>query len=223
MESAFDKILKSASPDQVAKAQDFVSRVTTGDPMQGFDDDDIQRITTEVLPNLSPEEFQQAMKSSVQNLSSNMSESDRSSLGEMLKQRQAGQGMVDITRGGESVPAGTAPSGGGGGGGIDDLLGGLLGGAGGADLDDLLGGLLGGGGQPQAQSEGGGGLGGMLGGLLGGILGGGGASSNAGATAEAGAPDITDMLGDLINSPIGKSIIAGAGAFAMKNILGGQK
>jgi len=224
MESAFDKMVKGATPEQLTKAQDFIGRVTTGDPMQGFDDDDIQRVTKDVLPNLSPEELQQAVKQSMQNLNQNMSEADRSALNDMLNQRKAGQGMVDITRGGESVPAGTAPSGGGGSGGIDDLLGGLLGGggAGGADLDDLLGGLLGGGGQasPQGQS-GGGGIGGMLGGLLGGLLGGGGASAQSGATnpGGGGGGGLGDMLGDLIDSPIGKSIIAGAGAFAMKNLI----
>ena len=104
MESAFDQILKNAPDEQKVKSRDFVKRVTDGDPMQGFDDDDLQRVTTEVLPNLSPQELQLALKQSMQNLQSNMSESDRSALNDMLQQRKAGQGMVDITRGGESVP-----------------------------------------------------------------------------------------------------------------------
>jgi hypothetical protein len=231
MENAFRSILGGGDDDAKAKAQDFADRVTTGNPLTGFDDDEVRQ-SAQILSELSPEQRKHALQASLQNINQNLPASDRSALNEMLKQRQAGQGMVDITRTGENVQPGTS-GGGEGGGGLDDLLGGLLGGGGsggGGGLDDLLGGLLGGGG---GSSSSGGGLddllGGLLGGgggggqsggglddLLGGLLGGGGAAQS-GAVEQQGD---SGLLGGLLSGPIGKAIIAGAAAYAMKEVLG---
>jgi len=235
MENAFTAI-QQGDEGAKAKARDFADRVTTGDPLSGFSDDEV-RESASILQQLSPEQRQRAMAASVENVKTNMSDSDRSSLNDMLKQRQAGEGMVDITRSGENVQPGTT------GGGeatasIDDLLGGLLGGgAGGAGLDDLLGGLLGGG---DSGKSGGGGLGDILGGLLGGgddsgrsrsggggglgdILGGllgGGKGGQSGAIEHpSGGGGLGGALGDIMSGPMGKAIIAGAAAFAMKEFL----
>ena len=230
MESAFKSIMSGGDVGAKAQAKGFVDRVTTGNPLEGFSDDDVKE-SAAILKQLSPEQLQRAMKSSMQNINSNISADDRTSLNEMLKQREAGQGMVDINRSGENVEPGTT-GGGGGGGGLDDLLGGLLGsGGGGGGLDDLLGGLMGGGG---GQQSGGGGLGGMLGGLLGGLGGGGGSGKSSGGgglgdilggllgggQAAQPAQEDSGLLGGLLGGSMGKAIIAGAAAYAMKEILG---
>ncbi|CAN5757451.1 hypothetical protein BH23CHL5_BH23CHL5_24860 [soil metagenome] len=213
MESAFKSI--KDDPGAQAKAKDFTSRVTVGDPTQGYDDDELKEMAAAVLPTLSQDQLKSAMGASLQNINSNMSESNRAGLQEMLQQRKQGQGMVDITRSGENVASGTAGSSGGGGlddllggltggssgGGLDDLLGGLLGGmsggggSGGSGLDDLLGGLLGGSGQQQ----GGGGLGSILGGLLGG----------GGQQQGGGGGGLGDILGSLLGGQKASSSDAG--------------
>ncbi|CAN5746350.1 hypothetical protein BH24CHL4_BH24CHL4_14350 [soil metagenome] len=217
MENAFKSIIGGGDDTQKAKARDFVDRVTTGDPLSGFDDDEV-RESASVLKQLSPEQRERALQHSVQNVQSNIKESDRSSLNDMLKQRQSGEGMVDITRSGENVEPGAAQSGGGGGG-LDDLLGGLLGGGGGGGqsgggggLGGILGGLLGGGGG-DSQSRGGGGLDDVLGGLLGG-----GGGSQTGTVEQPSDAD-SGFLGEILSGPMGKAIIAGAAAYAMKEIL----
>jgi hypothetical protein len=225
MEKAF-KALQDGDEEAVAKATDFAERVTTGDPLEGFSDDEVTQATA-LLQQLSPEQRQRAMAASVQNVKDNMTDTERSSLNDMLQQRQAGQGMVDITRSGESVEAGTAAAtagaAAGGSASIDDLLGGLLGGEGGGSLDDLLGGLMGGGsGASGGEGGSGGGIGGMLSGMLGGLLGGGGGSQASPGAVQGGggSAGIADMLGDVMNSKAGKAIIAGAAAYAMKEVMG---
>ncbi len=231
MENAFKSIMAGGDDDARARAREFADRVTTGNPLEGFDDNDVAE-SRNILASLSPEQRKNALRASMQNLNSNISASDRSSLNEMLKQRQAGQGMVDITRSGENVApgsggeegggglggllggllgGGSSGGGGGGGGGLGDILGGLLGGGGGGgssqsggDLDDILGGLLGGGGSSQS--------GGGLDDLLGGLLGGGGA-------AQAPAQEQAGFLDNILGSQVGKAIIAGAAAYAMKELL----
>jgi hypothetical protein len=71
-------------------------------------------------------------------------------------------------------------------------------------LDDVLSGVLGGGG---------GSLGGLLGGLMGGGAATGAVSQNQGSNGG---------LGDIMRSPVGKAVIAGIGAYAMKEILGAR-
>ena len=64
--------------------------------------------------------------------------------------------------------------------------------------DDPLGGLFGGGS--------GGGLGGMLGGMMGG----------------GGSPQASGSQGDLLGGPLGKAVLGGVAAFAMKRMMGGR-
>jgi hypothetical protein len=63
--------------------------------------------------------------------------------------------------------------------------------------DDPLGGLFGGGG----------GLGGMLGGMLGG---------------GGGSPQASGSSGDLLGGPLGKAVLGGVAAYAMKRMMGGR-
>ncbi len=85
------------------------------------------------------------------------------------------------------------------------------------DLDNFMGGL------GQMFGGGGGGGGGGLGGLLGGLLGGGSASTGAGSLFGDGGSSRnggggSGGLGDLVGSPVGKAVLAGAAAFAMKEL-----
>lgn len=173
-----------------SRAKDFVNRYLEGDPAEGYSADEARDQFRHVMQNASPEQIQRAAKQAVDNLP----EDKRADFAKMLQQRQAGQGMVDIQRTGET---GAAQSGAprGGGGDLGGMLGGLLGGgaAGGAmgGLDDLLGGFMGGDkGDKPGATQGGGGMDDMLGGL-----------------------------GDLINSPMGKVILGGVAAFAMKEMI----
>jgi len=76
------------------------------------------------------------------------------------------------------------------------------------NVDDIMGNLFGGSG---GSNGGGGGLGDILGGLLGG-----GASTNAG-TVDGGQGG--GGLGDILGSSVGKAVLAGAAAFAMKELM----
>lgn len=196
------------------QARDFIDRYTKGDPKEGYSVEEAQTFYQAAASRATPEQMQKAFRATIQNLPDN----ERAEFAEMLKQRQAGRGMVDIQRTGEVTAAGTAGSAGAQqGGGLDDLLGGLLGGAaGGGGLDDLLGGLLGGGssgGRDRGGDGGGGGLGDILSGFLGG-----GASEETGAT-DSGGGGAGDLFGGLLDSPIGKAVIAGTAAFAMKELI----
>jgi hypothetical protein len=58
------------------------------------------------------------------------------------------------------------------------------------------------------------------------VLGGG--DSTATAPAPSSGKDdsgggLGDMLGDILKSPVGKAVLAGTAAFAMKEVLGGKK
>jgi hypothetical protein len=150
--------------------------------------------------------MQAAFKQSVANLP----EDQRAQFNQMLQDRKAGTGMIDIERSGDRKEVTSRDTSGG----SADQVG----------LDDLLGGLLGGlsGG---SGSSGGGGLGDILGGLLGGASGG--ASGSGGATTstdskDSGGGGLGDMLGDILKSPVGKAVLAGTAAFAMKEVLGGK-
>jgi hypothetical protein len=183
------------SPEAKAAAADFVARYEDGDPSEGYSTEEAETYFKAAMERASPEQIQQATQQAM----AKMPEDQRAAFAEMLKQRQAGQGMVQIQEAGGGAAAGAATAGaaaesGGGGGGLDDILGGLLGGGsggGGGGLGDLLGGLLGGGGQASAQP-----------GIQQGDGGGGGG------------------LGDLLGSPAGKAAIAGVAAFAIKELLG---
>lgn len=84
------------------------------------------------------------------------------------------------------------------------------------DLDGFMGGL----GQMFGGGSGGGGLGGLLGGLLGGGTGSANTGSMFGDNGSSRNGGGGGGLGDLINSPVGKAVLAGAAAFAMKEMFG---
>jgi hypothetical protein len=205
--------------EQKAKARDFINRFSQGDPSEGYSKEEAAQHLQTALQKASPETIQRATRQAVENLNPDQ----RAQFAEMLKQRQAGQGMVQINRTSDGGGTQTGAASGGDGGGLDDILGGLLGGGGaaGGGLGGILGGLLGG---ASGGSSGGGG--GGLGNILGGLLGGGGdqkADSSPGfAQADAsggGGDSLLGGLGDLLDSPIGKTVLAGVAAFAAKEML----
>jgi hypothetical protein len=198
------------------KDDDFVKRYTTGDPNEGYSEDEAKQEFQKVLKTASPDQINMAFKKTVENLPENQ----RAALGQMLKDRQQGKNLVQIQRTGDGTSPGGPQDGSGG---LDDVLGGLLGGSGGG-LGDILGGLLGG----SSGGSSGGGLGDILGGLLGGSD-----SGNAKATPQSGATTssasggdsgggIGDLLGGLLSGPQGKAIMGGIAAFAMQAMQGGK-
>jgi hypothetical protein len=217
----------AAGDEEKKKAEDFINRYQTGKPTEGYTDQEALHQLQQAAKVATPEQMQAAFKQSVANLP----EDERAQFNQMLQNRKAGTGMVDIERSGDRKEVTSRDSSGGGDqAGLDDLLGGLLGGmaggsaggSGGGGLGDILGGLLGGGSSSSSGNSGGG-----LGDVLGGVLGGG---SDATATAPAtptkqdeSGGGIGDMLGDILKSPVGKAVLAGTAAFAMKEVLGGKK
>lgn len=210
----------AAGDEQKKKAEDFISRYQTGHPTEGYTEQEALEQLQQVAKVATPQQLEAAFQQSVANLPEN----DRAQFNEMLQQRKAGKGMIDIERSGErKATTGRGGSGGDEGTvGLDDILGGLLGGAagggapaGGGGLGDVLGQILGGGQSHAQQAPQGGGLGDILGQVLGG-----------GQAAEpAPQPKHKDSgggLGDILSSPIGKAVLAGTAAFAMKEILGGK-
>lgn len=218
----------AAGDEQKKKAEDFINRYQSGHPAEGYTNEEAVQQFQQAAKVATPEQMNAAFKQAVAGLPDN----DRAQFNQMLQDRQAGKGMVDIERSGERK-ATTARSSSGKDDtvGLDDILGGLLGGAsggaastqsGGGGLGDILGSILGGGTQQShaTQSSGGG-----LGDILGSVLGGGASAAPAPAPApstESG-NGIGDMFGDILKSPIGKAILAGTAAYAMKEVLGGKK
>ena len=159
----------------------------------------------------------------------------RKQFAEMLQRRQAGTGMVTIERTGEARA--TEGREGGQPGGMDDLFGSLLGGllgggqaqpqpqprqapSGAPGMDDMLGGLLGGllGGSAPTPSGRASPASDPFGDLLGGLLGGGAAAPE---------PDPRQQhpqeqgggIGDMLGSPLGKAVLGGIAAYAMKEMM----
>ena len=202
-----------AGDAQKAKAQDFISRYQTGKPSEGYTEKEAVQALEEVSKVATPEQMQRAFQQSVANLP----EDERAQFNQMLEQRKAGTGMVDIQRSGERTEVGSR-----------EEAQGSSGAAGAPGLDDLLGGLLGGMAGGSAGGSGGGGLGDILGGLLGGAAG---ASGSTGATAPSegskdsddGGGGLGDILSGFLSSPAGKAVLAGTAAFAMKEVLGDKK
>ncbi|MEZ4530258.1 MAG: hypothetical protein R2855_04430 [Thermomicrobiales bacterium] len=218
----------AAGEEEKAKAQDFIKRYQTGKPDEGYTEEEAIQQLQAVAKVATPEQMQEAFKQSVANLP----DDQRAQFNQMLQDRKAGTGMIDIERSGERKEVSSRDSGGGGGDsvGLDDLLGGLLGGmaggaaggsSGGGGLGDILGGLLGGASGNAGATSGGGSGSGGLGDVLGQVLGGG----TAAAAPQPQPKDdsgggLGDMLGGLLSSPIGKAVLAGTAAYAMKEVLG---
>ncbi len=216
----------AAGDEEKAKAQDFINRYQTGNPSEGYSEQEAIEQLQAAARVATPEQMQAAFKHSVANLP----DDERAQFNQMLQERKAGTGMVDIERSGDRKDVSSRESSGGGDSvGVDDLLGGLLGGmaggaatqggGGGGGLGDILGGLLGGGssGNAGGTSGGGGGLGDILGGMMGG---GDAAAVPSSESKDSGGGGIGDMLSGFLSSPAGKAVLAGTAAYAMKEVLG---
>ena len=215
---------------------DFVHRYSTGHPSEGFSTEEAVNYLQRVRGEVPPEVLQRAAVASVQNLPADQ----RKQFAEMLERRQQGSGMVTIERSGQ---AGAAQArGGSDAGSMDDMLGGLFGslmGGGMAQpaprqtpqqvpqsggMDDMLGGLLGsllgGGAAPTPQSQAGDPFGDILGGLLGG-------APEPTPQRQTPQPQVQQPagggIGDILGSPLGKAVLGGIAAYAMKEMMGGDK
>jgi len=232
---------RSRSPEEVAQAKDFIDRYTTGHPAEGFSSEEAVNYLRQIRGEAPPEVMQRAAVETVRNLP----DDQRKAFAEMLQRRQAGSGMVTIERTGEARAAegrGGAQAGGG----MDDMLGGLFGGlfGGGGDMTQpdpypqprQV---------PQAQGQGGFGADDMLGGLLGGLLGGGMTQQQPRGSSQSDNNPFNDLLGglfgggdddqvpqrrqqpqaqgggvdEILSSPLGKAVLGGIAAFAMKEMM----
>ena len=187
------------SPEEVAQAKDYINRYTTGNPSEGFSSEEAINYLRQVRNEAPPEVMQRAAVETVRNLP----DDQRKAFAEMLQRRQAGSGMVTIERTGQAHAAegrSGAQSGG-----MDDMLGGLLGGllGGGTTqpqprgssqpdnnpFDDLFGGLFGGG-DDQAVPQ-----------------------QRQQPQSQGGGVD------EILSSPLGKAVLGGIAAFAMKEMM----
>ena len=232
--------LRGIDPD---RAQDFINRYTTGDPTEGFSSDEAVDYLRHLRGEVPPEVLQRAAVQTVQNLPP----TQRQAFAEMLERRRQGTGMVTIERTGQAhATEGRGVPAGGGDAGMDDLLGGLFGSLfgggmaqpapqpmprtqqapGGFGADDMLGGLLGGllGGAPPPQgraTQDTNPFDDLLGGLFGGGM---------------GAPEPEPYqqpqpqqqprggsIGDILSSPLGKAVLGGIAAYAMKEMMEGNR
>lgn len=179
-----------SAPDARAQAHDFIQRVTTGDQTQGYTDDEAHAAVQHVMQHANPDTMNRALTQSVNNLS----EEQRGQFAQMLQQRQA-QGRTSGTPGADGGPIIQQSSG-------DGQT------AGGTNFGEVLGGLLGGGG--------------LFGSLFGGASGSGQAQTQPGAATGQAQSQGGGMgtLGEIMSSPIGKAVLVGAAAFAMKEMMG---
>jgi hypothetical protein len=225
--------------DEAARAPDFVQRYTTGHPSEGFSSEEAVGYLRELRGQVPPETLQRAAVETVKNLP----EDQRKAFAEMLQRRKAGAGMVTIERSGQAHEAARRCGGQAGGLDMDDMLGGLFGGLlgggmaqsipepqaqprpapGGFGADDMLGGLLGGllgGGaatEPRGSTTA---SGNPFDDLLGGLLGGGAAPEpEPRARQQPQAQDQAGGIGDILGSPLGKAVLGGIAAYAMKEMM----
>jgi hypothetical protein len=224
------------SPEEVAQAKDYINRYTTGSPSEGFSSEEAVNYLRQVRSEAPPEVMQRAAVETVRNLP----EDQRKAFAEMLQRRQAGSGMVTIERTGQAHAAegrSGAQSGG-----MDDMLGGLFGslfGGGTTQPEPYP--------QPRQAPQGQGGVGAddMLGGLLGGLLGGGMTQQQPRGSSQSDNNPFDDLFGglfgggddeqapqqrqqpqsqgggvdEILSSPLGKAVLGGIAAFAMKEMM----
>lgn len=224
------------SPEEQTRAEDFVQRYTSGPPAEGFSSEEAVGYLRQLREEVPPEVLQRAAVSTVQNLP----DDQRKAFAEMLQRRQQGTGMVTIERTGEARATEGRGGAQAGGVGMDDMLGGLFGsllGGGMAQpepqpaprsqqapdggLDDMLGGLLGsllGGGATQAPRGSTGGD--PFGDILGSLLGGGAALPHEAEPQQRQQPqEQGGGIGDILGSPLGKAVLGGIAAYAMKEMM----
>ena len=89
------------SPEELAQAEDFINRYTTGNPSEGFSSEEAVNYLRQVRAEAPPEVMQRAAVETVRNLP----DDQRKAFAEMLQRRQAGSGMVTIERTGEARAA----------------------------------------------------------------------------------------------------------------------
>jgi hypothetical protein len=236
---------RQLSAAEVAQAEDFINRYTTGHPSEGFSSEEAVGYLRQLQGEVPPEVMQRAAVQTVRSLP----EDQRKAFAEMLQRRQAGTGMVTIERTGEArATEGRGGAAASAGGGMDDMLGGLFGSLFGGQpepqphpqsrqapqapggMDDMLGGLLGsllGGGMAQPAPRGGTAQASdPFGDLLGGLLGGMGAPEpdprarqQPPAQAQQQAQEQGGGIGDILGSPLGKAVLGGIAAYAMKEMM----
>jgi len=225
------------SPEETARAKDFINRYTAGHPSEGFSPDEAVNYLRQVSAEAPPEVMQRAAMETVRNLP----EDQRKAFADMLQRRQAGSGMVTIERTGQAHAA-EGRSGSQAGGGMNDVLGGLFGelfGGGTTQPDPYP--------QPRQAPQGQGGFGpdDMLGGLLGGLLGGGMTQQRPRGSTQPDNNPFDDLFGglfgggndqavpqqrqqpqaqrggvdEILSSPLGKAVLGGIAAFAMKEMM----
>src|SRR5438067_1888484 len=80
---------RERNPDEVARANDFINRYTTGHPSEGYSADEVRGYLSELQNEASPDVMQRAATQTVNNLTPEQ----RQQFNEMLARRQAGTGM----------------------------------------------------------------------------------------------------------------------------------
>lgn len=206
--------------------RDFVNRYDQGgDPTTGYSMPEALQRYRQVVPNLSPEQFQQAAQQSFANMSPDL----RNQFGQILQQQAQQHGLNVPNLMGASPEQFQSPNylsqitgnlhnqGF-----LNTILGGALSGAAGGFSHGGVQGALGGaesGAMGGAQS---GGLGSMLGGLAGGnqgFSGGSGIDNSAGGMAGNFAENAVGSMGGIFGSPAVKAAIGGIAANAVRGIL----
>jgi hypothetical protein len=224
--------------EEAIRAQDFVQRYTTGHPSEGFSSEEAVGYLREMRSQVPPEVLQRAAVETVRNLP----DDQRKAFAEMLERRRAGTGMVTVERSGQAHAAEGRGGGQAGGLDMDDMLGGLFGGLLGGGMaqsmpeprseprtapsspgsDDILGGLLGGllGGGAPAPRGSSAPSGNPFDDLLGGLLGGGAAPEpELEPRARQQPQEQSGGIGDILASPLGKAVLGGIAAYAMKEMM----
>lgn len=177
-----------------AQVADFVQRVESGPPTEGVSDEEALKNYSAVAGRLSPQELEEAATQALERFSPEQ----RREFASLLEARGGSPVNPDDPR--QIAQLTTQLQ--------NQSPDGLIGLLGGGSLDDVLGGLLGGG-----TSDGGGG--GVVSDLLGGLFGGNKDSSSGGGATQSGG------MGDLLNNPIAKAVLAAIAAMAMKKFMGG--
>ncbi len=83
------------------QAQDFINRYQQGAPQEGYSNQEVAQQYQQVVPQLSPQQYQQAAAQSFQN----MSPDQRQQFGQLLQQQAQQQGMnLPMQQGGYQDP-----------------------------------------------------------------------------------------------------------------------
>lgn len=239
---------RKLSPEEQTRAEDFVQRYTSGSPAEGFSSDEAVGYLRQLRQDVPPDVLQRAAVSTVQNLPDDQRKAFAEMLQRrqqgtgMVTIERTGEARATEGRGGAAAGSmGMDDM-------LGGLFGSLMGGGmaqpesqpqpqpqpaprsqqtadGGLGMDDMLGGLLGsllGGGAAQAP-RGGSAAGDPFGDILGSLLGG-----EAALPQEQPAPQQRQQpqeqeqgggIGDILGSPLGKAVLGGIAAYAMKEMM----